>query len=323
MAKVRYKFNPQTLNYEKVQLTWRDRARKILSFVVVGAVFASIVLIISWTFFDSPKELMEQRELQMMRRQYKVLNEEMSQMEKVLDNVQQRDDNIYRTILEAEPIPKSVREAGVGGANRYTAMEGYKYSDQVIGTTYRLDKIEKRLYVQSKSFDEIVNLAKNKEKMLAHIPAIMPISNTDLKRMASGFGYRIDPIYKTRKFHAGMDFSAPIGTPIYATGDGVVESADQSIRGYGKHVLIDNGYGYETLFGHMSKILVKGGQKVKRGDIIGLVGNTGKSVGPHVHYEVRKDGHPVNPVNYYFNDLTPAEYDRMIELSSQAGQSFD
>lgn len=322
MSKVRYKFNPHTLNYEKVKLTWWDRLKKLGTISIAGLFFAAIILLIGYTFFDSPKELMLQRENEQLRRQYKMLNQEMKRMEKVLADIQRRDDNIYRTIFEAEPIPSSVRQAGVGGVNRYNYLEGYQFSDLVIETTYRLDKIAKRLYIQSKSLDEIVDMAKNKEEMLASIPAIQPVANEDLKRMASGYGYRIDPIYKTKKFHAGMDFSAPIGTPIYATGDGRVKVAGPT-RGYGRHVVIDHGYGYNTLYGHMSEILVNRRQEVKRGDIIGLVGNTGKSVGPHLHYEVHKDDKTVNPVNFYFNDLTPEEYDRMIELSSQASQSFD
>jgi murein DD-endopeptidase MepM/ murein hydrolase activator NlpD len=207
--------------------------------------------------------------------------------------------------------------------NRYTYLEGYSNSDLVIDTKKRLDKLKKRLYVQSKSFDEVVDLAKNKEKMLAAIPAVQPVPNKNLKRVASGYGYRVHPIYKVRKMHWGMDFSAPTGTEIFATGDGLISKVVNSRRGYGKHVIIDHGYGYKTLYAHMSSIDVKRGQKVKRGDVIGLVGNTGTSNGPHLHYEVIKDGKKINPANYYFNDLTPEEYDLMIELSSSVNQSFD
>lgn len=322
MAKVKYKFNPQTLNYEKIQLTLKDYLKRAFSVLLSGIAIAFLILLVGYTLFDSPKELMLKRENEQLLRQYKMLNEQLAQMERVLSSMEQRDDNIYRTIFEAEPIGSSVRQAGVGGVNRYEHLEGYQFSDVVVETTYKLDKLAKRMYIQSKSFDEIVELARNKEKLINAIPAIQPVTNENLTRMTSGFGYRIDPIYKTTKFHAGIDFAAPIGTPIYATGDGVVEKAVME-RGYGLHVIVDHGYNYSTLYGHMSKIMVRRGQRVKRGDVIGLVGNTGKSSGPHIHYEVRKDGTAVNPVNYFFNDLTPDQYQQMIELSSQGSQSFD
>ena len=229
-------------------------------------------------------------------------------MAAVLDDIESRDDNIYRVIFEAEPIAENIRKAGFGGINRYKKLEGFKSSELMKESSNKMDKILKQLYIQSKSFDEVMDMAMKKKEMLASIPAIQPVSNKDLKRMASGYGYRIDPHYKTRAFHAGMDFTAPRGTPIYATGDGVVTRADRKAKGYGNHVRIDHGYGYVTLYAHMYKIKVRPGQKVKRGDIIGLVGNTGKSVGPHCHYEVRKNGKPLNPVHFYFNDLTPEQY---------------
>lgn len=211
----------------------------------------------------------------------------------------------------------------MGGVNRYSDLEGYQYSNVVIEANKKLDQLAKRMYVQTKSFDEVVELAQNKEKMLASIPAIQPVPNKNLKRMASGYGYRTHPIYKVRKMHWGMDFSAPTGTEIFATGDGTVAQVILSRGGYGKHVVIDHGFGYETLYAHMTKINVKRGQKVKRGDVIGLVGNTGTSSAPHLHYEVIKDGKKINPAHFYFNDLTPEEYDQMIEMSSHANQSFD
>lgn len=323
MAKIKYKYNPSTLNYEKIQLTFKDRLKKGLTYFVVGLFFALIIVFFAYTFIDSPKELTLKRELAQLQAQYDLLNKDLDNAEAVLLDIEGRDDNIYRQILESEPIPQSVRVAGVGGVNRYTYLEGYSNSDLVIDTRRRLDKLKKRLYVQSMSFDEVVELAKNKEKMLASIPAVQPVPNKNLKRVASGYGYRVHPIYKVRKMHWGMDFSAPTGTEIFATGDGVISKVVNSRRGYGKHVIIDHGYGYETLYAHMSKIDVRRGQKVKRGDIIGLVGNTGTSNGPHLHYEVIKDGKKINPANFYFNDLTPEEYDLMIELSSSVNQSFD
>lgn len=247
----------------------------------------------------------------------------MEKVEKVLSHLQETDDNLYRTIFEAEPISSSLREGGIGGVNRYAELEGYDNSRVVIETAERLDRIRKKVYVQSKSFDDLIELASEKEEMLRRIPAIMPISNKDLKRTASGWGYRIHPIYKIRKFHYGMDFTAPTGTEIYATGDGVIKRVISSKRGLGKHIVIDHGYGYATTYAHMNRFNVRQGQKVKRGDVIGFVGTTGLSTAPHLHYEVALNGKKVDPANYYFNDLTPAEYERMIELAMRSGQSFD
>ena len=241
----------------------------------------------------------------------------------MLDDIQQRDDNIYRVIFEADPIPKSIRKAGYGGINRYQDLTGYNNAELVIDITKKIDQITKQLYIQSKSFDDIIDLAKNKADMLASIPAIQPVSNKDLSRMASGYGSRIHPIYKTKKFHAGMDFSAKTGTPIYATGDGKIFKVRKSRRGYGNHVIIDHGFGYKTLYAHMSKYIVRRGEKVKRGDVIGYVGSSGTSVAPHLHYEVHYNGKKINPVNFYYNDLTPDQYEKMLEISSQNNQSFD
>ena len=281
------------------------------------------MIFIFFTFFDSPKEKMLNREIENMVFQYNQIKDKLNQISLVMADLQNRDDNIYRVIFEAEPIPNSIRKAGYGGVNRYEALKGYNNSDLIINTTKKLDQISKQLYIQSKSFDEIIELAKHKSEMLAAIPAIQPVSNKNLSRMASGFGPRIDPIYKTKKFHAGMDFSAKTGTPIYATGNGKVIRVRKSRKGYGNHVKIDHGYGYVTLYAHMQKYIVKKGQKVKRGEVIGYVGNTGKSVAPHLHYEVHKNGKKVNPVNFFYNDLTSEEYEKMIILSSQNNQSFD
>ena len=322
-SKHKYIYNPNTLNYERITLTTKDRLKRLLSFVITGMVFASIILFVAYTFFDSPKEIALKRENEQLKLQYAVINKDVSQIKDVLSNIIHRDNNIYRVIFEAEPISQDVREAGVGGVNRYIGLEGYKFSELVINTRKTIDNISQKLYIQSKSFDEIVELAKQKEELLQSIPAIQPITNEDLTRVASGFGYRIHPIHKIRKMHTGMDFTAPRGTPIYATGDGKIIQADAKNRGYGNHVRIDHGYGYVTLYAHMSKFNCRVGQKVKRGDVIGYVGNTGKSVGPHCHYEVRKNGNPINPVNFYFNDLTPEQYAKMLELANDPTQSLD
>ncbi|MDA9564062.1 M23 family metallopeptidase [Flavobacteriales bacterium] len=319
---VKYKYNTQTLSYEKVEKSAKDRAVTVLSLIVSGIFFALITWYVSQNFLASPKEKQQRRELAQLKLQYNLLNKRVDEMQDVMDDVQYRDDNIYRVIFEADPIPSNIRKSGRGGVNRYLHLDNYDNSNLVIETTKRLDQLEKQLYVQSKSFDEVYNMAIQKEKMLASIPAVQPVANKDLKRMASGFGRRIHPVYKTEMMHWGMDFSAPVGTEIYATGNGVIKKAKYQ-KGYGKHIVIDHGYGYETYYAHMSQFKVRVGQKIKRGEIIGYVGNTGTSTAPHLHYEVHKNGTRLNPVNFYFNDLSPEEYDKMLELSSATNQSFD
>jgi murein DD-endopeptidase MepM/ murein hydrolase activator NlpD len=291
--------------------------------MAAASVFAFLVIVVFATFFDSPKEKQLKREIAQLELQYKLLRNRMSRVDQVLAELQEKDDDIYRVIFEAEPIPNSVRNAGFGGVNRYRELEQLANSDIVIGTTKRLDKLTKQLVVQSRSFDEVIALAENKEEMLASIPAIQPVANEKLKRVASGFNYRIHPIYKVRHFHTGIDFTAPRGTEVYATGDGKVHDVIMKKRGYGYHVIINHGYGYKTLYAHMSKFKVRKGEKIKRGDVIGYVGSTGTSTAPHLHYEVIKNGEKINPMNFFFNDLTPAEYEKVLELSSQSNQSFD
>ncbi|MBI4946195.1 MAG: M23 family metallopeptidase [Bacteroidetes bacterium] len=322
MTKIKYRFDIHSLTYEKVGFSWKKIALKLLSSLAIGIVFAGVIVFIAFTYFDSPKEKIQKREIQWMTYQYDILNKKLGQVQTVLGDIQKRDDNIYRMIFEAEPIADEIRKAGFGGVDRYKELEGFENSKLIVESTKKLDQISKQLYVQSKSFDDVVKMAKNKEVMLACIPAIQPISGKDLMHEPSGFGMRTHPIYKTLKFHAGMDFTANIGTKIYATGDGVIVTAEY-VSGYGNHVVINHGYGYETLYGHMVKIVARVGQKIKRGELIGYVGNTGLSAGPHVHYEVHKNGNPINPVNFYYNDLTPAEYKQMIEASSHPSQSFD
>ena len=323
MAKIKYYYDTKTLSYKRIELNTFDKFKRTLSFLSASAVIGLIMVIVFFQFFDSPKEKRLKSEIENLVVQYDILSKKMTQIDLVLDDIQQRDDNIYRVIFEADPIPSSIRKAGFGGVNRYKDIRNFNNTELVIEAAKKADKLLKQLYIQSKSFDELIDLAKNKADMLASIPAIQPIANKDLSRMASGYGYRLHPIYKTRRLHTGMDFTAPQGTPIYATGDGKVAKVRRSRRGYGNHVIIDHSYGYQTLYAHMTKYIVYRGQKVKRGEIIGYVGSSGTSVAPHLHYEVMKNKRKINPVNYYYNDLSPEEYEKMLEISSQNNQSFD
>lgn len=324
MAKIKYYYDPKTLSYRKIEKGWQQRLKETGIFFAASLLFGLLLMVLSYEFLDSPEEKRLKRELEFTRMQYEVMNERLNEVATVLDDLQDRDDNIYRVIFEADPIPSTIRQAGFGGANRYKELEGYGNSEIVKETARKLDVITKQLYVQSRSFDEVIDMAQRKSEMLASIPAIQPVSNEDLTRIASGFGYRPHPIYKVMKMHAGIDFTAPIGTPIYATGNGIVMKQPYGPgSGYGNYVVIDHGYGYSTLYGHMSQIDVRPGQRVKRGEIIGLVGNTGTSTGPHLHYEVIYNDKKVDPINYFFNDLSPEEYQEIITLASKENQSFD
>ena len=323
MAKIKYYYDTKTLSYKPIKLNSSEKIRGYFIFFLSSILLSFFILMIFYQFFDSPKEKRLKIEIQNLTSQYEIINNDMQQVEIVLDEIQERDDNIYRVIFEADPIPTSIRKQGFGGVNRYEKLLGLSNSELMINTSKKIDQLTKQLYLQSKSFDEVIDLAKNKSNMLASIPAIQPVANKDLKRMASGYGYRIHPIYKTRKMHYGMDFSAKTGTEIYATGDGVVSKIKRSKRGYGNYVKINHGFGYETLYAHMSKYIVKRGQKVKRGEVIGYVGNSGISTAPHLHYEVRKDNKKINPMNFYYNDLSPEEYEKMLEISLQSNQSLD
>jgi murein DD-endopeptidase MepM/ murein hydrolase activator NlpD len=324
MSKIKYRFNTKSLTYEKASVTLKEWVWRILSYLAIGLVFATATILVSRQFLPSPSEKKQNREIEALKLQYELLQKKMEQAEIVLKDLEDRDDNIYRTIFESEPLPKSIRYGGTGGSDKYSAFESYENSELLLSTTERLDELIKRLYIQSKSFDDVVRMAKNKEKLIASIPAIMPINQKDLAHaVTSGFGWRTHPIYKTPEFHPGMDFTAETGTPIYATGDGIVEVADNLAQGYGNHVVIDHGFGYETLYGHMSRIKARVGQKVLRGELIGWVGSTGLSTAPHVHYEVIKNGEKVNPINFYYNDLSPQQYQMLVELSKKASQSFD
>ena len=323
MAKVKYKFNPETLSYDKVERNLKSKIHRLLLFFAASMLLSILLVVVFLQFYETPKMRNLKRENRRLLTQYELMYKNLESIDGVLEDIQNRDDNLYRVIFEADPIPNSVRKAGFGGVNKYVQLESLDNSELVIKTARKLDIVAKEAYIQSKSYDEVLKLAMDKEKMLASIPAVMPISNKDLKRTASGWGFRIDPVYKIRKFHYGMDFSAPIGTEVYATGDGVVKDIKTSRGGFGRWVVIDHGFGYETLYGHLNEFNVKKGQQVKRGSIIAYVGNAGKSTGPHLHYEVHKNGKAVNPQYYYFKDLTPQEYDRMIAISSNMGQSYD
>lgn len=323
MSKIRYKYNTKTLSYEKFVMPLRVRVLRIVSFLATASVIGAIAVLIAYNYLDSPKEKRLKRELSMMTKRYELLNRRLDNMTLVLNDLERRDDNIYRVILETDSIPDAIRKAGFGGADRYMDLENFDNSALMIRISQRVDQVAKQLYIQSKSYDEVIRLAQNKDKLINSIPAIMPISNKDLRHAPSGFGWRTHPIYKTDEFHPGMDFAAPEGTEIYATGDGVIEVADASAQGYGNRVVIDHGNNYKTLYGHMTRFAVKPGEKVKRGQVIGYVGSTGLSTAPHVHYEVIKNGEKMNPVNYYYSDLSPEEYQRLIELSAQPSQAFD
>ncbi|NIJ46300.1 murein DD-endopeptidase MepM/ murein hydrolase activator NlpD [Wenyingzhuangia heitensis] len=323
MAKAKFYYDSDTLSYQPIgknkKKIFRNTILYILAVILIGLLgFAAFS-----TILKSPSERSTLRELNNLKFNYELLEKRMTESTAILEEIQQRDNNVYRVIFEAKPISEEERSAGFGGVNRYKNLEGFKNSDLITEATQKMDILAKRLVVQSKSLDEIVKLAKNKAEMLASIPAIQPVANKDLKRMASGYGMRIHPIYKTRRMHWGMDFSAPQGSNIYATGDGVIKSAKKSRKGFGNHIVIDHGFGYETTYAHMNKFFVRRGQKVKRGDLIGLVGSTGSSTAPHLHYEVKKGNQKMNPVYFYHNDLTPEEYETMLILSSQENQSLD
>ena len=325
MSKVKYYYDPDTLSYRKIEPKKSKRYRNLGFFLLGSFLFGliSLIILLNTNFLNTPKELSLAREVENYELQFDILDKKMGQMEQVLANIEDRDNNIYRLYFEANPIPEEQRKAGFGGVNRYKSLEGFNNSTIITDVTKRLDIIQNQMVIQSKSLDEIAILAAEKEKFLEAIPAIQPVSNEDLKRMASGFGWRSDPFTKVRKMHRGMDFTAPRGTPIYASGNGKVTRADSNSSGYGKHVRIDHGHGYLSLYAHMSKYNVTKGQKVKRGDLIGFVGSTGRSEAPHLHYEVWKDKERINPINFYYGSLTPIEFENMLKYANQENQSLD
>jgi murein DD-endopeptidase MepM/ murein hydrolase activator NlpD len=325
MRKLKYYYDTETLSYRKIEPK-KGKYLGLTLLFILGSVALSILLLLLYLNIpglQTPKEKAYKRELEQMKFQYEIMNRQMEEIQVVLEDIEERDNKIYRVYFEADPISDEQRKSGFGGVNRYKSLEGYNNSDVIINTQKRLDQLKKRIVVQSKSLDEIADYAMRKEDLLASIPAIQPVKNDDLKRTASGYGMRMHPIYKFRKMHTGMDFSAPVGTPIFATGNARVRTVKRSRRGYGNHVILDHGFNYETLYAHMSKISVFPGQKVKRGEIIGYVGNSGTSTAPHLHYEVLRNGSHVNPINFYYNDLEPEDYETMVNNSALENQSLD
>lgn len=321
MAKIKYQFNTKSLAVEPVRETLWDKARKFLRIVLAGMVFSAVVMSIAYSFFDSPKEKMLLREIDQYQLNFQLVNDRLDILASVLEDIENRDDQIYRVIFEAEPLPRTVRDAAFGGVDRYEHLEGFDNTELIAATTKRIDILSRKLYVQSVSYDEVFEMAKNKTDMLAAIPAIVPIEK-GTQRLVSGFGPRIHPVYKTLRMHSGVDFTAPTGTPIYAPGNAIVRTVERNRHGYGLMIVLDHGYGYQTLYAHLSKFNVREGQRVKRGEIIGFVGNTGVSTAPHLHYEVIRHGKKVNPINYFFNDLSPEEFEYIIEVASRVNQSL-
>lgn len=322
MAKVKYYYDPDTLSYRKIKVRKRDKFKNTVIGVLSFFLTAFLGFAVFSQFLTSPKERTQNRELANLKLHYELLGKKLQHSSEILTDLQERDNYIYRTYFEANPIPDEQRKAGFGGVNRYKNLEGFDNTDMIKSVTKDLDILSKQMVVQSKSLDEIVKLAREKEKMLASIPAIKPIKDEDQTRMASGYGMRMHPILKYRKMHKGMDFTAPSGTPIYASGNGTIIKAHRSST-FGKVVYIDHGYGYKTIYAHMSEIIAKRKQKVKRGDLIGYVGNTGRSAAPHLHYEVHKNDRALNPIYYYYGDLSPAGFLAMQKASQEQGQSYD
>lgn len=325
MAKVKYYYDSENLAYTKIKTKKRIKFGYALLFLVASALFGFLVfvLLINTPYFETPKDRFQAREIENLKLQYALLNKRMDEIDNVTETLEDRDNNIYRAYFNKNAIPDSIRKSGFRDNDRYKNLEGYNNSQLVMNTTKRIDQLSKQLAIQSQSLDEILKLASTKKNLLLAIPAIQPVQNENLKRMASGFGYRIDPFTKVRKMHNGMDFTANTGSPIYATGDGVVARADNSASGFGNHIVIRHGFGYESLYAHLSKYNCKPGQRVKRGDVIGYVGSTGRSEAPHCHYEVHKDGKAVNPLNFYYGNMSAEEYVAISHLANQENQSLD
>jgi murein DD-endopeptidase MepM/ murein hydrolase activator NlpD len=324
MARIKYYYDTETCKYERIKTKTSDVVLNLMGFLAVAFLLAMIIVPFYSSYFKSSREAELQKENEEMHFYYDMLNKEMKRVNQMIAALQDRDDNVYRVIFEAEPIAQSVRTAGVGGTERYKELleKGLDQEEMILGAFKKVDKLKKQMYVQTKSYDDILKFAKNKAHMWACIPAVQPVANKELKRLASGYGMRIHPIYKVKRMHTGVDFSAPRGTPIYASGDGVVTVVRKNFGGYGNEVQVDHGYGYVTLYAHMEKFNVQPGQKVKRGECVGYVGSTGSSTAPHLHYEVIHNGAKVNPVHFFFNELTPGEYEKMLEIASVENQSM-
>ncbi|CAN5519612.1 M23 family metallopeptidase [soil metagenome] len=323
MKKVKYYYNTHTLRYEKLETPLRVRLLRVFGFIAASLVAAAIIVAIAFQYIESPKEILLRQENDDLKENYDVLKDRTDELQKQMLALENRDNNVYRAIFEATPVPDSARLKEMEKSKEVQLLQRMGESELVKSLTEQLNTIALQVGYQQKSYDAIDGMIKNKEKLLAAIPAIQPVSNKDLRHIASGFGYRVDPVYKITKFHAGLDFAATQGTPIYATADGVVSEANYDAGGYGNHVVINHGYGYETLYGHMVRIKARAGQKIKRGEVIGWVGSTGKSTGPHCHYEVHKGNQPVDPVYFFYNDLTPEQYDQVLKIAKAANQSFD
>jgi murein DD-endopeptidase MepM/ murein hydrolase activator NlpD len=324
MSKIKYYYDTETCKYERVRVKKRDVVINALGFLSLSLVVAVGIILVLSQYFDSPKESALKRENADLKQYYDLMESQLNNMEEMLDVLQAKDDKVYRAIFEAEPIPTTVREAGSGGVLKYKNIleSDIDNKEIILDNLNTLDKVKKKMYIQTKSYDEILQLANNKEAYYAAMPAIQPINNAELRRFASGFGMRTDPILKVKKMHYGADFSAEQGTPIYATADGTISRTSKSHTGLGWSIKIDHGFGFETVYGHMSRFVVKKGQNVKRGQVIGYVGNTGKSTAPHLHYEVHVNGRAENPVYYFYQDLNPDEFDEILRLSSIENQSL-
>ncbi len=323
MKKVKYYYNTHTLRYEKLDTPLRVRLLQVIGFIAASIVTGLLIFVIAFQYIDSPKEKFLRQQNDDLKENYSVFIERIKQLELQMDEIENRDNNVYRSIFQSQPIPDSARIKDIEEKKEVKLVQRMGESELVKSIQAQLNNLSMREAYQVKSFDDIANMVKNKEKLLAAIPSIQPISNKSLTRVASGFGYRIDPVYKDRRGHWGLDFTAPMGTPIYATADGRVKDAGFSTGGFGNHVVINHGYGYETLYGHMVRVKARVGEMVKRGEVIGYVGNSGKSTGPHCHYEVHLNNIKVDPIYYFYNDLTPAQFDRILKLAAASNQSFD
>jgi len=323
MKKIKYFFNTHTLRFEKVEVPLRVRLLQTFGFIAASIVTGVIIVIVMFQYIDSPKEKLLRQQNQAYKESYSVLQERVKQLELQMNELENRDNDVYRSIFEADPIPDSARVKAMEAKKEVQLIQNLSNSDLLESMIGQLKNLSLRMAYQTKSFEDITDMVKNKEKLLKAIPAIQPVSNKNLNRVASGFGYRVDPLYKDYRLHAGLDFAAPSGTPIYATADGVVQAAGFNTDGYGNKVVINHGYGYQTLYGHMVRVKAKVGQRVKRGEVIGYIGSTGKSTGPHCHYEVIKRGTKVDPVYYFYNDLTPAQFDRILKAAATNKQSLD
>jgi murein DD-endopeptidase MepM/ murein hydrolase activator NlpD len=323
MKKQKFRYNPETLSYDKVQLSWKERILRTLLVVAPAVVLGFGFYVLFSSVFISANEQALERENAELNKQIKEMNDELLLIAAVVEDLEKRDNEIYRVVFNAEPFPEQMRELGTGGSEEYEEIKGFNHSERIIENKKLIKALEKRIYAQSISFDEVIKLAKEKEQMLASIPAIQPLSNEDLTRMSSGYGWRIDPIYKTKKMHWGLDFTAETGTNVYATGNGVVKEIEQKRWGYGNCIIIDHGFGYESRYAHLSGFEVKKGDKVVRGQLIGLVGTSGKSTAPHLHYEIEKNGKKIDPVHFFHSDISGDEYERLLEMANNANQSFD